>query len=436
MLTEETTKQATIEDPYKVLRVSKLADEEAIKAKYYVLVKMYSPEYYPDEFIQIRGAYDMLRDPAERAKADISLINPASPVAYEDYPTSDDQERSGHHQLSLFKLNQELQQILGERKPSEASPDEVSSVVHTLRGKVIYFCEKKRWDEAEETLRETIDLYPDDQDLVEDLRVVRWMQAFELARNEEWQEAGRKWFDLQQERGDDWRLTQNLALVAFRREDREHEDEWWHETLLQWNAHLKDHSDDEYVKGLIISLHHFTSGRLLDGSDEAGMQDLRMSGSGKALGMACMQRGNWPAAVEAFEAVLPTDEDDVDLLCQLGWAYLNINKISKAFQMWNRARKLAPEQEAVVDHLVRGNLTVARRLKEQRIMNQALVHFKNALRFAPVDEEIHFELATTLVEIKNYQAAAKACERIMEINPRHKGAKQLSRDARRLGNLR
>lgn len=436
MPTEETTKQATIENPYKVLRVSKLADDEAIKAKYYVLVKMYSPEYYPDEFIQIRGAYDMLRDPAERAKADIGLFNPAGTVAYEDYPAPGDAEKDGHHQLSLFKLNQELQQILGERKPSEASPDEVSSVIHTLRGKVIYFCEKKRWDEAEETLRDMAGLNPDDRQLTEDLRVVRWMQAFELAGKEDWQEAGRKWFDLQQQRGEDWRLSQNLALVAFRRADKEHEDEWWRETLGLWNAHLKENSDDEYVKGLIISLHHFTSGRLLDGTDEAGMRDLRMSGSGQALGMACMQRGNWTAAVEAFEAVLSNDEEDVDLLCQLGWAYLNINKISKAFQMWNRARKLAPEQEAVIDHLIRGNLTVARRLKEQRIMNQALVHFKNALRFAPVDEEIHYELATTLMEIKNYQASAKECERIMEINPRHKGAKQLSRDAKRLGNLR
>ncbi len=435
-VTTDAKSQVTIKDPYKVLGVSKLADDEKIKASYYVLVKKYSPEYYPDEFIKIRTAYDMLREPEDRAKIDINLFNPAPSISYEDYPFREEQPKDGDHHLSLFKLNQELQQILGDRDPSQASADEVPTVSHILRGKIVYFCDKQRWDEAEEALRLLVELHPDDVRLQDDLRCVRWMEAFHFAQDEQWQDAGRAWFDLQQEKGGDWRLTQNLALVAARRIDKEHEDEWWRETLKLWNEHLKKDGDDNYIKALIIALHHLTGGRLLEGGAESLGGSLALAGSGKELGMACMQRGNWPAAVEAFESVIDSNENDVDLLCQLGWAYLNTNHIPKAFQMWNRAKKLAPDSDSVKDHLVRGNLTVARRLKEQNINNQALVHYKNVLRFAPENLDVRVELGETYMGMQNFQAAAKEMERVLELDQRHKVAKQMLRDAKRLGNLR
>ena len=435
MSVEETTQQISIKDPYSVLHVSKLADDESIKAKYFQMVKKYSPEYYPDEFIRIRASYDLLREPAERAKVDVDLFNPAPSIFYEDYPLVADRPADEDHHLSLFKLNQELQHILGDRKPEEAGADEVPTVSHVLRGKIVYFCDKHRWDEAVETLQTLTTLLPDEPQIEDDLRHARWMQAYHLAEEEKWQDAGRAWFDLQQEQGGDWRLTQNLALVAARRVDKEHEDEWWRETLSLWSVHLKDHPEDDYTKGLIIALHQLTGGRLLE-QGEGISGELRLTGSGKELGIACMQRGNWIGAVESFEAVLDTGEEDVDLLCQLGWAYLNTNQIPKAFQMWNRAKKKEPDEEAVLDHLIRGNLTVARRMKEQRINNQALVYFKSAIRFKSDDDAIRMELAETYLEMRNYQAAAKELERVLEINPRHKAAKQQLRDAKRLGNLR
>jgi tetratricopeptide (TPR) repeat protein len=59
------------EDYYKILDVRKNAKTEDIKQNYIKLVKLFPPETHPDEFQQIRRAYDTLRDPAKRSQYDI-----------------------------------------------------------------------------------------------------------------------------------------------------------------------------------------------------------------------------------------------------------------------------------------------------------------------------------------------------------------------------
>ena len=50
-------------DPHEVLGLDYDADAATIRRRYLELVRQYSPERAPQEFGEIRGAYDRLRDP-------------------------------------------------------------------------------------------------------------------------------------------------------------------------------------------------------------------------------------------------------------------------------------------------------------------------------------------------------------------------------------
>ncbi|MBD3267949.1 DnaJ domain-containing protein, partial [bacterium] len=65
--------------PYEILNISPWSTLEDIKAQYFILVKQYNPEYYPDEFIEIRTAYDLLKEPTSRAATDVEMFCPPPP---------------------------------------------------------------------------------------------------------------------------------------------------------------------------------------------------------------------------------------------------------------------------------------------------------------------------------------------------------------------
>ena len=50
-------------DPHEILGLDHDADAETIRRRYLELVRQFPPERHPQEFGEIRGAYDRLRDP-------------------------------------------------------------------------------------------------------------------------------------------------------------------------------------------------------------------------------------------------------------------------------------------------------------------------------------------------------------------------------------
>ena len=58
-------------DPYEVFGLPKDADEGTIRRRYLELVREFPPDRAPDRFAVIRAAYDEIRDPIRRLKAEL-----------------------------------------------------------------------------------------------------------------------------------------------------------------------------------------------------------------------------------------------------------------------------------------------------------------------------------------------------------------------------
>ena len=227
-----------------------------------------------------------------------------------------------------------------------------------------------------------------------------------------------------------------MALCQEKQGKKEESVETWDKVLEFYNDELKKEPDNKRLKAYVLAIHKYTGGKFLKGAQGGASDEYASAGSAKELGYACVQKGNWKQAVDALEQAMRENEGDVDVLCQLGWAYLNTNLQNKAFHMWNSALKKAPGKKSIVDHLVRGYAIFGKRLKEQRIFNQALVQFKNALKHEPGNIEIRTQLADTFFQMRNFTSAMQEYQKILDVEPRNKVARQGIRESKRLGGLR
>lgn len=76
-------------DPYAVLGLSRQASEADIKRAYFQLVRQFPPERQPEKFRAIRTAYEQLRDPEQRARMDLFLVQPPPPLPKQRRPSYD-----------------------------------------------------------------------------------------------------------------------------------------------------------------------------------------------------------------------------------------------------------------------------------------------------------------------------------------------------------
>lgn len=62
-------------DPYRVLGISTDADEAGLRRRYLELVRRYPPERCPQQFAEIREAYEQLRDPVQRMEKQLFEVH-------------------------------------------------------------------------------------------------------------------------------------------------------------------------------------------------------------------------------------------------------------------------------------------------------------------------------------------------------------------------
>ncbi|MBD3266425.1 tetratricopeptide repeat protein [bacterium] len=331
----------------------------------------------------------------------------------------------------MFKLNQEYKAVCGESDPTELEGDARGQAVKILKGMFLYQSHQGNWDEAQEIGSKILEMVPEDEETLQNALCGHWQEGYEAACKENYAKAEDFFQQLTEKRSDIGVIYQNIALAQERQGKKEDAVESWRKALEQLQSELKKNPENEYKKALVLAIHKYTGGKLLDEK-----QDGSVSGSDKEMGYACIKQGNWKQAASALERAHHTNPDDIDVLCQLGWAYLNTNQNAKAFKMWNMAHKKSGGKSQVVDHLVKGYSIFGKRLKEQRIYNQALVQFKNALKFEPNNLELRAELADTYFQMRNFSTAMREYQKILDVEPRNKAARQGMRESKRLGGIK
>jgi tetratricopeptide (TPR) repeat protein len=333
----------------------------------------------------------------------------------------------------LFKLNQELKAITGEDGSLEGlEGEELNSAVHILHGTALYHVQHDNFEEARKTWQKILDIKPGDNETEENMAIATWYEGYHAALKADYEHAERLFQSLIDQGVDHGAIYQNLALVQEKQGKKDLAEETWNKALTAYKNELKQSPDNEYMKALVLAVHKYTGGKFLDG----GAASYSGTGSAKEIGFAAIQKGNWKQAVEALQQAHRENPDDIDILCQLGWAYLNTNTHTKAFQMWNTALKKAPGKKSIIDHIVKGYTIFGKRLKDQRIYNQALVQFKNALKQDPNNLDLRMLLAETFYEMKNYTAALNEYNKVIEADPRNKLARQGIRESKRQGGIR
>ncbi|RJP20457.1 MAG: hypothetical protein C4527_25115 [Candidatus Omnitrophota bacterium] len=416
--------------PYQILKITRWAGDNEIKERYFQLVKQYNPEYFPDEFIEIRTAYDLLKEPSSRATADIENFAASPPYYHSDFPDFPQQT------LSLFKLNQEIKTLCGDHEPEQLKGEPREQVLHSMRGIALYQAFHGNPDEARTFWRHILAMNPDDSESKKNLACTFWNEGFEAALQERYDESEKLFQQVLEHGLKNGAIYINLSLSCEKQGKKAEADECWKTVLDSYRQELKSNPDNKYLQALIVAIHKYTGGKYLEGNQSAADGLGSSAGSAKELGYACIQKGNWKQAVEALEQALRENEGDVDVLCQLGWAYLNTNQQNRAFHMWNLALKKAPGRSQVSDHLIRGYTIFGKRLKDQRIFNQALVQFKNALKYDPDNVDLRLHLADTFFQMRNFSAAMQEYQRVLDVEPRNKVARQGIRESKRLGGMR
>ncbi|MBI1389179.1 MAG: tetratricopeptide repeat protein [bacterium] len=416
--------------PYEVLKINHWSDDETIKAHYFHLTKQYNPEYYPQEFTEIRKAYDVLRDAETRAAFDVENFTSPPPYSYSDYSQTD------AHSISQFKLKQEMKALCGDKELDELDEDQKAKALHLLRGVALYHCIHGNFEEAQKTWDKILRMYPEDAETRENITYSTWQEAYDLAIEGQYADAETLLLKMLEEGVENGAVFKNLALAQEKQGKKDESRENW-EKAIQWvKQELKKDPNNEYLKAWTIACHKYTGGRFLEGKGSDGESGPINAANAKELGYACIKQGNWARALEALDQARQDHPNDLDVLCQLGWAFLNTNQHHKAFQTWNHALKLAPGKQSVLDHLVRGYTIFGKRLMDQGIHNQALVQFKNALKYEPGNVEIRVNLAEAYFKMRNFTSAVAEYQKILENDPRHKVARQGVREAKRLGGLR
>ncbi len=153
-------------------------------------------------------------------------------------------------------------------------------------------------------------------------------------------------------------------------------------------------------------------------ADEAFEKSFNLNPERKKLALAAEhhQAGRVEEAARLYKEVLRDNPKNVDALRMLGIMAYAASDIDEAERLFRRAVELAPDfVNAIVD--------LGNTLKEQSRYEEAIDCFRKAIKLEPTNVKAHYQLASTLSPAALTYDAIESYERVLELRPRHAGAK-------------
>jgi len=416
-------------NPYEILGVRKWASLKEIKRAYFGLVRKYSPELFPEKFIEIRKAYDSLRFPQRRAKVDILIFNEIrGNIGFRGVAAE-----TG----SVVKLNKAIKDL--ESKGWEKDSGLRKKILILLQKRSLVYVSKNYWHEAISEWNRILEFKPDSKEAGRNIIQGYGRLGYSYAQNGLLKKAIQAWKEILNLNPSCVEAAHNIAIASTRLKDSLPEKEYWEKTLELWSEKLESDSDNEYLKNLIVETHKYFGGRFIVQKKESRPQVKKQQevlgqiggyAENLQLGMACMNGQNWDQAIRAFEKCLTERPEDVEILNALGWAYLNLNQSNRAFATWNRALKINPKNQSTLGNLVQGHLTIGKNLRTQKAFGPALVHFKSILKVMPNQPEVYMEIGNTYYMKGDLHSAIEHWQTVLTLDPKNKLAQQAVREAK------
>ncbi|MFN0084512.1 MAG: tetratricopeptide repeat protein [Blastocatellia bacterium] len=124
------------------------------------------------------------------------------------------------------------------------------------------------------------------------------------------------------------------------------------------------------------------------------------------------QIGRNEGAIEFYERARQAKPNDFDLLVALGNTNFDLKRYSEAEKWYRLALEVRPN-----DPLIRMDLGSTFYLREPRDLDQAILHYRSALKADPRHEKTLQNLARALIDKGEKAAAGQILARLEEVNP-------------------
>jgi len=127
------------------------------------------------------------------------------------------------------------------------------------------------------------------------------------------------------------------------------------------------------------------------------------------------QAGRFQEAIELYNQILPSQQDNAQLLYLLGTANLQTARREQGIEQLRRSLALSPQNPAA-----HNNIGVA--LKELKRLEEALANFDEALALAPDFADAYNNRGDVLRDLNRTDEALASLDKALALNPGHAGA--------------
>lgn len=421
------------ENAYSILSIYKGASDAEIKQAYVEQVKKYNPERHPEKFIVIQKAYEKLRDPELRAKEDIFTYNftPAN------FLWSDDEKTEEEASVITARTQAGEQDLQNDPANITVKSDLISDYQRLS----YLHARQKLWSDAINDWTSILKIDATHQQAKANLNAIFTNLGYFYEKQEMFADAIKMWENALKINPANLDLLHNLALISDKSDDHARSKRYWTETIKRWKQNLDKNPDDSYLKQLLIEVHKHHGGKAVERIPTAETREEAIANYRQVLNInpddfeaaynlsaALLEERQFDESIHILKQLIAKHPQNLDIVNQLGWSFLNAGKFEIAFNTWRRGLVMDPKNSGIRDSILRARMAVGKKLKEGGHYTQALVHFKELDKMNPNQAEVHFEIGEIFLKRQDKRSALACFQKVLELDPKHKLAKRAISD--------
>jgi len=423
------------QNAYAVLNIRKGSTDQEIKKAWHALVKQYTPEQNPERFTIIQKAFERLSDPEQRAKEDAFTYN----YLQGEFDWAE-QEKVEEPETDIEDRIHRLQDSISK---GDDQPETRQKLIHELQRLSYQHAQKKQWTEAIGDWLTLLKIDQTHQRAKNNLISAYRHLGYYYALHELHDESVRMWENALKMDPDSTETIHNLALASEKLEDHQRSQRYWNETIKRWKQQLEQDPANQYLQQCLVEVHRHHGGKALERVQTAETKEeaidsyrsvLRINpddfDAQYNLAAALMEERNFDEAIQILKKIQIESPRNLDIVNQLGWAYLNSGKFELAFNTWRRGMQVDPKAYIIKDSVTRARMAVGKKLKDSGHYTQALVHFKELIKLMPDAWEVYLEIADTMLRKGDRRSALTAFQKVLDLDPKNKQARRAISDIR------